>query len=80
MGLRGFEPGDCVNDYLGYEGAFVGYPLHEKIRAADCIVKVTGMDASLDCIYNVGSVFRRTTVGYKNSYGQYTIKPNGGSC
>ena len=80
MGLRGFDPKDCDIDNLGYEGAFVGYPFHKRIGAAECVVMVTGMDASLDCIYHMGSVFKRATVGYNESYAQYTIKPNGGSC
>lgn len=49
--------------------------------SADCLVKVTGTEAFLECIKDVGGgMKKRTSAGFFNNYAQYTVKPLSSTC
>ena len=76
----GYDPLDDVGDYDCYQGTYVAYPFTVN-SDVDCMVKMTGTSAFLECIKHDVSPKKRTSAGYFNSYyAHYNVEDIDSTC
>ena len=78
--VKGYDPLDDVAGYNCEQGTYVAYPFTVSAEV-DCMVKVTGTSAFLECLNHASSPKKRTSAGYFGGYyAHYNVEPLGSTC
>ena len=78
--IEGYDPLDNVGNYNCNQGTYVAYPFTVS-GEVDCMVKVTGTNAFLECIKHGTSTKKRTSAGlFGGYYAHYNVEPLTSTC